>query len=110
MTPGILFLATLTAYSPDCAGCSGTTASGTTADPSRRIAATSEAWPLGSCVEVLLPGGEWVEYVVEDRLGPRTRALPGADLHLDLLVADRTTALAFGRQRALARRVSCREL
>jgi 3D (Asp-Asp-Asp) domain-containing protein len=109
MTPtiGMVLLVKLTAYTADCAGCSGVMADGRRADHRLQVVAASTAWPLGTCLELRL--GERTRRVqVADRLGPRTRRQPGADRHLDLLVAGAAQARALGVQQVRARVVSCK--
>jgi 3D (Asp-Asp-Asp) domain-containing protein len=85
--------AIVTAYVATCDGCSGITASGAPAVASDRILAASRAWPLGSCVELLLPREGWVQFSIEDRGG----AIDAPD-RFDLLVDTQREAVAWGVQ------------
>lgn len=107
MPVGLVFMATVTAYAPDCAGCSGVMASGAPADAGVPTVATSKAWPLGACVEVLGADGVWQQYAVADRLGKRQRARKDSHQHLDVLVGSTATAVRHGVQQLLAQRVEC---
>jgi hypothetical protein len=69
--------------------------------------ATSKAWPLGACVEVLGADGTWQQYEVADRLGKRQRARKGSHQHLDVLVGSAEVAVQHGVQQLLAQRVEC---
>ena len=96
-------LASVTAYTPDCKGCSGVTYSGETADPDERtVAANLDHWRIGECVALDLPGAGWTTYTVRDTGG----ALDRAD-QLDMLVATRGEAKAWGRRTIRVRRVPC---
>lgn len=65
----IYVLATITAYTPDCAGCSGITASGRIADPDAHlVAADLRYWRVGDRIEVCLDTGP-VVFVVADTGG-----------------------------------------
>jgi 3D (Asp-Asp-Asp) domain-containing protein len=96
-------LARVTAYTPTCKGCSGVTYSGEIADPDQRtVAASLDHWRIGECVALDLPGEGWTTYTVRDTGG----ALDRAD-QLDLLVATRDEAKAWGRRTIRVRRVPC---
>jgi len=108
MTPiGLLFVATVTAYAPNCAGCSGIMASGEAANAALPTVATSKAWPLGSCVEILESNGVWKQYEVADRLGKAQRKRKGNEQHFDVLVRTTEVAVRHGVQQLLAQRVEC---
>ena len=107
MPVGLLFVATVTAYAPDCKGCSGVMASGAPADAELLTVATSKAWPLGACVDVLGADGAWNQYEVTDRLGKRQRARKDSYQHLDVLVGSTEAAVQHGVQQLLAQRVDC---
>jgi len=95
--------AEVTAYTPDCKGCSGTTYSGETADPdAHTVAANLNHWRIGECVALDLPDEGWTTYTVRDTGG----ALDRAD-QLDMLVATRDEAKAWGRRAIRVRRVPC---
>lgn len=95
--------AEVTAYTPTCKGCSGTLYSGETADPdARTVAANLDHWRIGECVALDLPGEGWTTHTVRDTGG----ALDRAD-QLDLLVATRAEAKAWGRRTVRVRRVPC---
>ena len=65
----IYALATITAYTPDCAGCSGFTASGRIADPAEHlVAADLRYWSVGDRIEVCLDDGP-VVFTVADTGG-----------------------------------------
>ena len=104
---GLLVWVKLTAYVANCTGCSGVMANGQTADHSLGVVASSKAWPLGTCVQLLQDDGSWRQVVVSDRLGPRTRRRPGADQHLDLLVSSVDEARLHGVQQVLAMPAPC---
>jgi 3D (Asp-Asp-Asp) domain-containing protein len=101
-TPQV-FVATVTAYSPRCKGCTGKTRSGEWARPGTdTIAAHLASWPLGSCVELLLPDRGWVVHRVNDTGG----AFDQRD-RFDLLVSTQAAARKWGRKRIAARSASC---
>lgn len=82
-----------TAYTLDCAGCSGAPASGRLAEPYAVTVAASPAWALGTCLEAKLDGFAWTRLSVEDR---------GADIdqpaELDILVPTPEVAREWGRR------------
>ena len=82
----------VTAYTLDCHGCTGTVASGIVRDPRALVVAASEHWPFGTCLEAVIDQ-RWQRLVVEDRGG----AIDKRD-ELDLLVATKSEARAWGRQ------------
>jgi 3D (Asp-Asp-Asp) domain-containing protein len=97
--------AVVTAYTPECRGCSGVTASGVSARSllARGIpsVAASSHWRMGSCVDLLL-GGSWVRHRVVDRGGDiRGRG------RFDLLVSTHAEAVEFGRRSVAYRPTSC---
>lgn len=96
-----LAAAVVTAYIATCSGCSGTTASGLRADHRLDLVAASRERPLGSCVAVEIEPGSWRTYLVADRGGGLR---PGS---LDLLVASRKEAVAWGRRTLSVRTVRC---
>jgi 3D (Asp-Asp-Asp) domain-containing protein len=98
-----VFVATVTAYSPYCKGCSGKTRSGEWARPGTdTIAADLRSWPLGSCVDLLLPDRGWVVHRVNDTGG----AFDQRD-RFDLLVRTQAAARKWGRKRIAARAATC---
>jgi 3D (Asp-Asp-Asp) domain-containing protein len=80
-----------TAYVAHCLGCSGITASGKVADYRHHYIATSERFPLGTCLELELKPGKWTRYTVEDR-GPSKKN------HVDILVRSKKDAVEWGVQ------------
>ena len=60
-------LAVVTAYTPECTGCSGITASGAYADPAKRYLAADKFWPFGTKIALCFPNGEEYIYTVVDR-------------------------------------------
>jgi 3D (Asp-Asp-Asp) domain-containing protein len=102
-SPPEVFVAIVTAYSPSCKGCSGKTRSGEWARPGTdTIAADLRSWPLGSCVELLLPDRGWVVHRVNDTGG----AFDQRD-RFDLLVRTQAAARKWGRRRIAARAATC---
>lgn len=99
---GLLVMVRLTAYVADCKGCSGVMANGQDADHTLGVVASSKAWPLGTCVQLMQDDGSWRQVVVADRLGPRTRKKRGSNKHLDLLVGSVGEAKAHGVKMVLA--------
>jgi 3D (Asp-Asp-Asp) domain-containing protein len=92
----------VTAYSPDCKGCSGVMASGERADPSAHtVAADTRYYALGTCLHLHIPGGR-VTVRVTDRGG----AIKGP-ARLDLLVPTQASARAWGVQEIQAHVVAC---
>jgi 3D (Asp-Asp-Asp) domain-containing protein len=95
-----------TAYTANCAGCTGITKTGIDVretiyhEGKRIIAVDPRVIPLGSTVEIRLPDGTTFEALAEDVGG----AIKGA--RIDVLVADKKTALAFGRQNVELRIIS----
>ena len=104
---GLLVWVKLTAYVATCSGCSGVMADGRVADHTLGVVASSKAWPLGTCVQLLQEDGSWQQLEVADRLGPRTRRKAGADRHLDLLVGSEAEARQHGVQQVLAMPAPC---
>jgi 3D (Asp-Asp-Asp) domain-containing protein len=82
-----------TAYTLDCAGCSGVPASGRLAEPYAVTVAASPAWALGTCLEARIDGVTWTRLSVEDRGGDIDRPT-----ELDILVPTREVARAWGRR------------
>lgn len=87
-----------TAYTAKCAGCTGITKTGVDVrktiyhEGKRIIAVDPRVIPLGSTVEVRMQDGTTFEALAEDVGG----AIKGK--RIDVLVADKQTARAFGRQ------------
>ena len=87
-----------TAYTASCTGCTGITKTGVdvrnnvTHNGKRIVAVDPTVIPLGSTVELRLASGRTIEATAQDVGG----AIKGR--RLDLLVKDRPTARAFGRQ------------
>lgn len=86
------WLMVATAYTLDCAGCSGVPASGRLAEPYAVTVAASPAWALGTCLEARIDDA-WVRLSVEDRGGDIDRPT-----ELDILVPTREVARAWGRR------------
>lgn len=92
-----------TAYVADCEGCSGITKTGvdvrntTHYEGKRVIAVDPSVIPLGTDVEVTLPNGDTFVATAQDIGG----WIDGYEI--DVLVADRETAIEFGRQQAEVR-------
>jgi len=87
------WLMVATAYTLDCAGCSGVPASGRLAEPYAVTVAASPAWALGTCLEARIDGVTWTRLSVEDRGGDIDRPT-----ELDILVPTREVARAWGRR------------
>ena len=81
-----------TAYTANCLGCSGYTASGIRLDAPYHVVAASRHWSLGTCLELLIDG-RWVRYTVEDR-GKKIRRRN----RLDILVSSDDAARSWGRR------------
>lgn len=89
------YLATVTAYTKRCKGCTGITASGKKAEGA--MLAASSVWKFGTCLELYLHG--WKQVIVEDR----GAAIQGKH-RFDLLMASKKDAQNFGRQQIRYRR------
>lgn len=89
---GAKFVAT--AYTRDCAGCTGVTKSGVVADPySKKIMAVDpRVLKLGKCYRVKFPDGHTTVYLAADTGG----AIKGH--RVDLLLKSKSSAKKFGRQ------------
>lgn len=87
------WLMVATAYTLDCAGCSGVPASGRLAEPYAVTVAASPAWALGTCLEAKLDGVTWTRLSVEDRGGAIDHPA-----ELDVLVPTREVARGWGRR------------
>lgn len=87
------WLMVATAYTLDCAGCSGVPASGRLAEPYAVTVAAAPAWAIGTCLEAQLDGIEWTRLSVEDRGGAIDHPA-----ELDILVPTREVARAWGRR------------
>lgn len=87
------WLMVATAYTLDCAGCSGVPASGRLAEPYAVTVAASSAWALGTCLEAKLDGVTWTRLSVEDRGGAIDHPA-----ELDVLVPTREVAREWGRR------------
>lgn len=95
--------AEVTAYIPTCKGCSGILYNGERANPdTHTVAANLDHWRIGECVALDLPDEGWTTYTVRDTGG----ALDRAD-QIDMLVATRAEAKAWGRRTIRVRRVPC---
>jgi len=81
-----------TAYTANCLGCSGYTASGIRLDAPYHVVAASKHWALGTCLELLIDG-QWVRYTVEDR-GRKIRRRN----RIDVLVSSDDAARSWGRR------------
>jgi 3D (Asp-Asp-Asp) domain-containing protein len=96
----------LTAYTADCAGCSGITAAGVdvhntiTHEGKRIVASDNDVLPLWSTVRITFASGRTIEAIVLDRGG----AIDNREL--DLLVKTRDKALRIGRQAVDVRIIS----
>lgn len=98
-----VFVAEVTAYSPKCKGCTRHMYNGERPDPSKpTVAAHLPAWPLGSCVALLLPDAGWTTYTVAD-----TGSALDAENKFDLLLPTQRAARKWGRKHIAARRVEC---
>lgn len=81
-----------TAYTANCLGCSGYTASGIKIDTPYHFVAASRHWAIGTCLELLIDG-EWVRYTVQDR-GKKIRRRN----RIDILVSSEDAARSWGRR------------
>lgn len=98
-----IFVAEVTAYSPKCKGCSRHMYNGERPDPDKRtVAAYLPSWPIGSCVELLIPETGWARYTVAD-----TGSAIDAENKFDLLLPTQRAARKWGRKHIAARRVEC---
>lgn len=93
------FYVTATAYTADCEGCSGITATGVDVrySTTKIIAVDPNVIPLGSKVEIIADGKSMGYYSAEDKGG----AIKG--YRIDILMGSRSEALAFGRKKVLIR-------
>jgi 3D (Asp-Asp-Asp) domain-containing protein len=88
----------LTAYTADCAGCSGITYAGLdvrdtiTHEGKRIVASDNDALPIGTVLRITFASGRTIDAIVLDRGG----AIDNREL--DLLVKTRDKALRIGRQ------------
>ena len=89
---GAKFVAT--AYTRDCAGCSGVTKTGVVADPWRKklMAVDPRVLKLGKCYRVKFPDGHSTVYLAADVGG----GIKGN--RVDLLLKSKSSAKKFGRQ------------
>lgn len=91
-------LALVTAYSPDCVGCSGIMKSGLWADHTQHyVAADLRYWDIGDRIELCLETGP-VIFMVADTGG----AIKGR-WRFDMLVATEDEAISWGVKRVHAR-------
>lgn len=98
-----IFVAEVTAYSPKCKGCTKYMYNGERPDPNKRtVAAYLPSWPIGSCVELLIPETGWTHYTVTD-----TGAAIDDETKFDLLLPTQRAARKWGRKHIAARRVEC---
>ena len=98
-----VFVAEVTAYSPKCKGCTSRMYNGERPDPDKRtVAAHLPSWPIGSCVELLIPETGWTHYTVTD-----TGAAIDDEDKFDILLPTQRAAKKWGRKHIAARRVEC---
>jgi len=100
VVPDPVFVAEVTAYSPRCKGCTRYMYNGERPDPRKRtVAAHLPAWPIGSCVELLLPDEGWIAHTVTD-----TGAAIDTENKFDLLLPSQRAAKKWGRRQIAARK------
>jgi 3D (Asp-Asp-Asp) domain-containing protein len=100
VVPDPVFVAEVTAYSPRCKGCTRYMYNGERPDPTKRtVAAHLPAWPIGSCVELLLPDAGWTVHTVTD-----TGAAIDTENKFDLLLPSQRAAKKWGRRQIAARK------
>lgn len=87
------WLMVATAYTLDCASCSGVPASGRLAEPYALTVAAAPGWAFGTCLEAKLDGLTWTRLSVEDRGSAINRTNK-----LDVLVPTRDIARVWGRR------------